>query len=224
VGKLTEVVIVGAGGFAREVVQIFKAQNDIRKSWEILGFIDDNKKLHGRMLNNYPVLGGLEWFNKRNNKEIGCVIAIGDCGIRKQIAERLEKIDIHFYNAVHPSVTFWEPVALGYDVILQAGGLLSVNTKIGNHTQLNTNVTIGHDAIIGEYCTISPRVDISGNGRLGEGVYFGCHGVLLQDVTVGSWSVIGAGAVVTENIPDSTLAVGVPARVVRKLKPGEAGQ
>ena len=210
------IVVVGVGGSGREVLEIFKDQNKVSPTWEILGFIDDNSTLHGKLINGYPVLGGLDWLKKHDG--CNCVCAIAGCETKKMVVQKLEEIGVNFVNAIHPTVIMWDSVELGYDVILQAGSILSVDTKIGNHVKLNTNATIGHDSVIGDYCTIGPRVDISGNGRVGEGVQIGVHAALLPNVSVGDWSIIGAGAVVINDIPEKAVAVGVPAKVI-KTKP-----
>jgi sugar O-acyltransferase (sialic acid O-acetyltransferase NeuD family) len=214
--EMKSVVIVGAGGFGREVLEIFKAQNKMSKIWHILGFIDENRELHGSIINNYPVLGGLDWLREHNNNNLGCVVAIGTCETRKQVVEKLQEIGVNFYNAIHPSVIMSEFVELGKDVIICAGSILTVNIRIGDHVHINLNSTIGHDAIIGSYCTINPTVKINGNNYLGEGVYVGTGATFIQGVPIGSWSTIGAGAIVIEDIPEKVVAVGVPAKVIKR--------
>jgi len=81
---MKSIVIVGAGGFGREVIEIFKDQNKKEKKWNILGFIDDNKDLHGKIINNYPVLGGMEWIEENNNENLGCVCAVGKPEMNKR--------------------------------------------------------------------------------------------------------------------------------------------
>ena len=210
------VVIVGAGGFGREVMEIFKAQNKISKTWDILGFIDENKELRGRAINGYPVLGGLDWLKKHNSNNLGCVCAITSCETRKQVVERLQEIGINFYNAIHPSVIMSEFVELGKDVIICAGSILTVNILIGDHVIIYLNSSIAHDVVIGSYCTINPTVTINGNNYLGEGVYVGTGATFIQEVSIGDWSTIGAGAVVVDDIPERVVAMGVPARVLRE--------
>lgn len=212
---MNSVVVVGAGGFGREVLEIFKDRNRVSKIWNILGFIDENKDLHGKMVNGYPVLGGLDWLRRHNSNDLGCVCAIGACETRKRVVERLRQIGVNFYNAIHPSVIMSDFVELGQDVIICAGSILTVNIKIGDHVHININCTIGHDAIIGSYCTINPIAAINGNNHLGEGVYVGTGATFIQGVSVGSWSTIGAGAVVTVDIPEKVTAVGVPAKVIK---------
>ncbi|MCW4051508.1 MAG: acetyltransferase [Candidatus Bathyarchaeota archaeon] len=201
------VVIVGAGGFGRETLEILRALD-----YNILGFIDGNKLLHGKIINNYPVLGGLDWFGELD--DVGCVVAIGDCKARKQVVEKLERKGIRFYNAIHPSVIITDFVELGEGVIIQAGSILAVNSKIGDHAHINFNCVIGHDAVVGSYCTISPSVNLMGYSRLDEEVFVGAGATFLPDISVGSWSTIGAGAVVIKNIPDNVTAVGVPAKII----------
>ena len=213
---MKSVVIVGAGGFGREVLEIFKDQNRVSTTWDILGFIDENKELHGKIVNGYPVLGGLDWVRKHNNDNLGCVCAIGICETRKRVVERLQEIGVNFYNAIHPSVIISEFVDLGQDVIICAGSILTVNIKIGDHVHVDTNCTIAHDAVIESYCRLGPGVRINGENHLGEGVYVGTGATFIQQVSVGTWSTIGAGSVVTEDIPEKVVALGVPTKIIRR--------
>lgn len=213
------VVIVGAGGFGRETLEILKDCNKVLKTWNVMGFIDEDKNLHGKIINNYPVLGGLEWMRENNRSGLGCICAIGTCETRKQVVEKLEGIGIPFYNAIHPSVIIKDFVELGKGVIIQAGSILAVNSKIGDHVHINFHCAIGHDAIIGNYCTISPMVTINGFNRLDEGVYVGAGASFIQEVSIGSWTIIGAGAAVVGDIPEKVVAVGVPAKVIKKITP-----
>jgi sugar O-acyltransferase (sialic acid O-acetyltransferase NeuD family) len=218
---VNSVVVVGAGGFGREVMEIFKDRNRVSKTWDILGFIDENKELHGKMVNGYPVLGGLDWLRRHNSSDLGCVCAIGTCETRKRVVKGLHRIGVNFYNAIHPSVIMSEFVELGTDVIICAGSILTVNIKIGDHVHIDTNCTIAHDAVIGSYCRLGPGVRINGKNLLGEGVYVGTGATLVQQISVGSWSTIGAGAAVTVDIPEKVTAVGVPAKVIKSKDQGE---
>lgn len=213
---MKSVVVVGAGGFGREALEIFKDQNRVSKTWDILGFIDEDERLRGKIINGYPVLGSLDWLKEHNNDNLGCVVAIASCEVRKQVVERLQEIGINFYNAIHPSVIMSEFVEMGNDVIICAGSILMVDIKIGDHVHIEINCTVSHDVTIGSYCRLNPTAIINGNNHLGEGVNVGAGATFIQDISVGSWSTIGAGAVVIEDIPEKVVAVGVPARVVKQ--------
>ena len=213
--NMKSVVIVGAGGFGREVLEIFKDQNKKKKNWNILGFIDGNTELHGKIINNYPVLGGFDWFE--NHKDTSCVCAVGEPKTKKKIIEELRKRNVTFCNAIHPSVIMSEFIELGTGIIIGAGTILTVNIKIGNHVIINLNCTIGHDAVIEDYCSLMPTVKINGNNHLHEGVYVGSGTTFIHQINVGAWTTIGAGAVVVSDIPGNVLALGVPAKVHKQL-------
>lgn len=212
---MNSVVIIGAGGSGREISQIFVDINKVSNTWNVVGYLDENQDLYGQILNGFPVLGSFDWLNKNMDNSLFCIISVNSPIARKNIVKKLESIPIQYCNAIHPTVILWDSVEMGKDIVLQARSLLSVNTKIGNHVQLNTNSTVGHDAIISDYCTIGPRVDINGNDYIGEGVYIGSGATLIQEVSIGSWTTIGAGAVVTNHIGEQVVAVGVPARPIK---------
>lgn len=212
---MKSVVIVGAGGFGREVLEILKDQNRASRTWDILGFIDENKALLGETLNGYPVLGGLGWLKGHANQDLACVCAIGKCETRKEVVRKLEETGAGFVNVVHPSVLMSDSVKLGRGVVICAGSILTVNIEIADHVHINLNSTVGHDAVIGPYCTLSPAVNVNGHNRLGEGVFIGTGAVFAQEVSVGAWATVGAGSVVLRDIPANVLAAGVPAKVVR---------
>ena len=212
---MQKVVVVGAGGFGREVLEIFKDDNIISPKWDILGFLDGNDKVHGTQINGYPVLGCLDWL--ADNPAVGCVVAIGDPKTKKAVIDEMEDRNANFVNAIHPSVVMSEFVKLGRNVVICAGCILTVDILIGDHVIININSTVGHDTIIGNYCSIMPAVNINGNNHLNEGVYVGTGSTFVQEVSVGSWTTIGAGAVLVKNIPKSVIAVGVPAKVIKEL-------
>lgn len=211
---MKKIVIFGAGGFGREVIEVVKDCNKINKEWDILGFVDDTPSLRGKCINGYPILGNIDWLIKQND-EINCVIAVGDPRGKKQVAEKLEKSEINFANVIHPSVMMSEFVEFGKGVILCAGCILTANIRIGNHVCVHINSTIGHDAVLEDFSCIMPAVKISGNVVLKKGTYIGAGATLIPKVSVGEWTIIGAGTVVIKDVPDHIVAVGVPAKVVK---------
>jgi len=215
---MQSIVILGAGGFGREVLDIIIAQNKVSKRWKMLGFVDENPELKGKVLNGYPVLGSFDWFSKIDLKEIRVVCAIGDNISKKKVVEKAKGVGLRFANVVHPSVIMTEFVTLGEGVIICAGCILTNQITIGNHVIINLDVTIGHDSIIEDFCTLSPGVHISGRNKIGEGANVGTGAVTIQGIVIGRWSIIGAGAVVAQDIPDKVVAVGVPAKPIKQVE------
>jgi len=215
---LQKVVILGAGGFGREVLDIFLAENRVSKKWKVLGFVDDNVELHGKTLNGYPVLGSFDWFKTIDPKEVKVIVAVGGNKVRRKVVNKAKERGLEFCSVIHPTVTLTPFVTFGEGVIVTAGVIFTNQIKVGNHVIINLDVTIGHDTVIEDFVNLNPGVHINGNNRIEEGAYIGSGAVTLQDITVGKWSIIGAGAVVIKDIPERVVAAGVPAEVKKSLK------
>jgi len=214
---MKEILIIGAGGFGREVLWTINDCNKIEKKYSVLGFIDDDKSLHGKLVDGFSVLGGLDWIEKNYQKSISCVIAIGNSLRKKEIVQQLKKIEPTYATIIHPTVISSQSVTIGEGTIIQAGAILTINIVIGKHVHLNIISTVGHDSIIEDYVTINPGVHINGKTIIGDSTYVGTGVVMKQGIKIGSESIIGAGSVLLENVPERSLYVGVPAQLKKKI-------
>jgi len=214
---MEEILIIGAGGFGREVLWTINDCNEIKEKYSVLGFIDDDKPLHGHSIDGFSVLGGLDWIEKNYQKSISCVIAIGDSLSKKEIVNQLKKIEPTYDTIIHPTVISSKSITIGEGTIIQAGTIMTINIAIGKHVHLNIDSTVGHDTIIEDYVTINPGVHINGKTTIGSSTYVGTGVVMKQEIKIGSESIIGAGAVLLENVPEKSLYVGVPAKLKRKI-------
>jgi sugar O-acyltransferase (sialic acid O-acetyltransferase NeuD family) len=212
---MIDVVILGAGGFAREACWVFEEDNQNEKKWNVLGFIDDNAESTGASRCDLPVLGTFRWLELNSGKNFQVISGVGNPITRRHFAERAAALGLSFCSVIHPSAQFSRWVEIEPGAIITAGCVLTTHIQIGAHTLVNLKSTIGHDAVIGPYCNINPGSHISGSVTLGEGVELGTGAVIIQGHKVGEWSVIGAGAVVTDDIPSRVTAVGVPCRVIK---------
>lgn len=208
--KCEKIVIVGTGGHGRDV--LFTISDC--EQYQVVGFIDEDKKQHGKSINGLKVLGGLEWFENHN---LRCVVAINENKIRKKIVERLEKKGISFCNVIHPSVIYPKSVRMGKGCMIQAGFIIASNALIKNHVIINLSCTVGHDCIIDDFVSLAPGVHISGNNYVKQGVYFGTGAVTKQGLIINEWSIIGMGSVVTRNIPKNQVWAGIPAKLKKKI-------
>lgn len=213
--EVKDIVIIGAGGFGREVAWLIEDINEEKKQWNLLGFIDDNVENHGKDLNGYRVLGGFDYL--KNKEEIYYVCAIGNSKTRKAITEtKCSKYDIEPAILIHPSVIMSRRNNnIGEGSIICAGNIITVNTSLGKHSIINLDSTVGHDIIMNDYVTVYPSVNISGNCNIGECVEIGTGTQIIQGKNIGQGSIIGAGSVVVKDIDEFVTAVGVPAKTIK---------
>ena len=205
------IVVVGAGGFAREVADVIHAINAVNPTYTLLGYLDDNTEQWGVILNDFPILGGFAW--PEMHADVTFVCGIGNPNIRKKVVERYTAQGRLFATLIHPHAVTTRYIRYGAGTVITAGAVLTNNIQIGTHVHINLNTTIGHDSVIGDYCTLNPGVHISGNVTLGEGCEIGTGAAIIQGRTIGPWTTVGAGAVVVRDLPANVTAIGVPARV-----------
>jgi sugar O-acyltransferase (sialic acid O-acetyltransferase NeuD family) len=230
-----DLVIVGAGGFGREVAQLVRDLNAAGPApWNLAGFVDDDPARKGTEVAGHPVLGSLDWLleasvaARRVSHETSDQIAgapaialgVGSPAVKSRIARRLAGHGFDFPTLVHPSAIVGDRVHLGTGAIVTAGCILTTDIAVGEFVTLNLGCTVGHDAVLGDYATLAPGVHVSGNVTLGEGADLGTGSSTIQGVTVGRWSVVGAGGVVVRDLADNVVAVGIPARPIRTRDEG----
>lgn len=215
---MKDIVIIGCGGFGREVAWLIEEINNVNREWNILGFIDDDTLNHGQIINGYAVLGGFEYLKEKKN--IYYVCAVGSAKSRRKIVEeKCSKYNIIPATLVHPSVLMNKKnVCIGEGSIVCASNILTVNINVGKHTLINLDCTIGHDVIIEDYVTIYPSVNISGNCKVGLCSELGTGTHIIQGKNIGKGTIIGAGTVVIRDIGDNCVAVGNPARVIKVME------
>ncbi|MBI4898226.1 MAG: acetyltransferase [Actinobacteria bacterium] len=216
---MRDLVILGAGGYGREVLQVVRDVNRDASSWNLLGFLDADANLHGGEIKGLPVLGDVDWLQR--DRPPAVAVAVGSPAGRWRAVERLASVghDDHA-TLVHPAAWLGDDVGLGRGSIVLAGVTASIDITIGAYACLNKNCVIGHDARLGDFVTISPGASISGFVTVGEGADVGANSVIVQGNRLGDWAVLGAGAVMCNDVPADAVAVGVPARVSRARDAG----
>ena len=211
---MKNLVIVGAGGFGREVLWLIKNINKEQPLWNFLGFIDDatNKMLNG----NKKIIGNIEYL--LNYMEyIDVVVAIGNPSVRKNIVQKLKHNKcLSFPNIISPEIDFDESNNIGVGNIICKGTILTCDVCIGNFNIVNLNCTIGHDDNIKDYVTIYPNSNISGNVLLDSFVEVGTGTQIIQGKNINKHSILGAGSVVVSDIEGYCTAVGIPAKVIKR--------
>ncbi|PKA84353.1 sugar O-acyltransferase (sialic acid O-acetyltransferase NeuD family) [Ulvibacter sp. MAR_2010_11] len=214
---MKEIVIVGAGGFGREVKCLIEVINSRapEKLFSIIGFVDDGID-GGTKIHDLPVLGTTKYIETLD-KKVSLVLAIGNPKVKKELYTRFKNFD--FPNIIHPSV-FLENynIKIGKGCIICEGTIITCDVEINNFTIINLACTVGHDTKIGAFSSIMPAVNVSGEVVIEECVYIGTGAKIVNRVVIGEGSTIGAGAVVSKSIPPNCTAVGVPANPIKFSK------
>lgn len=206
-----DLYIIGAGGFGREVAWLAERINEMTPTWNIKGFIDDDESVLGTQQGNYHVVGTCRALETME-KEVWVVCAIGASHVRRKVIEKISgNSKLRFATLVDPSVIMSCGVKIGEGSIICAGNILTVDLSIGNHVIINLDCTVGHDVVIEDYVTLYPSVNVSGCSVLETGVEMGTGSQIIQGKKVMKETIVGAGAVVTKDLPANCTAVGVPA-------------
>jgi sugar O-acyltransferase (sialic acid O-acetyltransferase NeuD family) len=208
---MSDIIIIGAGGFGREVEMLIRQINSVEKKWNFIGYLDDGITV-GTQVGNSQVLGPVKLIT--DFSDIHFVIAIANASIKKKVLGIIPA-SIKPATLIHPNVVCGERVVIGNGTIICAGTIITEDIEIGTHVILNLSCTVGHDTIIRDLCSFMPSVNISGEVLIGEGVFVGTGSKIINQVEIGEFSIIGAGAVVSKSIPAKCTAVGVPAKPIK---------
>jgi sugar O-acyltransferase (sialic acid O-acetyltransferase NeuD family) len=204
------VVIIGGGGFGREVIDVVQAINDDGGTIELVGVIDDGLVETGLLDSlHVPLLGTTEVLQRIQARY---VIAISSASARREINQRATDAGLVAATLIHPSATVGSLSSMEPGVVICSQASLTSNIHLGRHVHINPQTAIGHDVVVHDYTTILPAAVISGKVVLGEGATVGAGAVVIQGLTIGRDAMIGAGAVVTRDVEDSKTVKGVPAR------------
>jgi sugar O-acyltransferase (sialic acid O-acetyltransferase NeuD family) len=212
---MRKIVIVGAGGFGREVKMLIDQINQYSKKYEFLGFYDDGFSKNSK-INGFNVIGSVNDLLEIDY-DLSVVLAIGDPKIKKRIHNSLKSnVKLDFPSLIHPNVLIgMDNVIIGQGCVICASNIITVDIKIGNFVILNLGCTTGHDTTIGDYCSFMPSVNISGEVLIEDLVYVGTGAKIINMISIGNSTIIGAGAVVSKNLPGNCTAVGIPARTIK---------
>lgn len=212
---MKDLIIIGASGFGREAMWVAERMNEKSLEWNILGFIDDNSDLEGKEVGGYPVLGNINSVTKYPEAYYLC--AVGASKVREKIISTVDTLlpNAHYATLIDPTVQMSKRVSVGEGTIICAGNIITVDIAIGKHVIINLDCTVGHDAILHDFVTLYPSVNVSGISEIGRCTELGTGAQIIQAKTVGENTIIGAGAVVVKDIPAKCTAVGSPAKPIK---------
>jgi sugar O-acyltransferase (sialic acid O-acetyltransferase NeuD family) len=211
-------LIIGAKGFAKEVLEVL---HDLNLLNDICFYDDVNTTPPVKLFGQFPILKTFqeaEVYLKTIDNQF--TIGIGNPLLRKKLFDKFSAIGGELISTISPLASIGSfDVQIGNGTNVLSGAVFSNGSKIGKGSIVYYNSVITHDCVIGDFVEISPSVTILGRSKVGSFTQIGSNSTILPDIKIGENVIIGAGAVVTKDIPDNCLAIGIPANVVKELKP-----
>lgn len=207
---MKKIIILGAGGYAQEVLWVVDDINCVRPMWDFIGFIDPIDPGHkGQLHYDRPVLGG--WDDVPRQEEIYFACGIGSPASRAKECLEAERRGYKAATLIHPSVIAARHVQIGEGTVIGARCVLAPYAILGRHCALNIGVTVGHDSRMGDFCVLSPGAQLLGAAELSERVFLGANATVYLKRKVGVGSIIGANSLLLTNLGPGSSVIGVPA-------------
>lgn len=209
---MKDLIIVGAGGLGREVLQMCMEINGLANCWNIKGFINDDLHALDGFECKYSIIGTIKDWEPKENEVF--VFAIAAPRAKEQLVNSLLERGAIFETVISPRAFVADNAQIGQGVVISPFCFISCNTKIGDFAFFNVHCAVGHDTNIGAYSSMMSYVDVTGNCCLGKRTYWGSGSRIIPGTKVDSDVHVGAGSVVLRNIKPGISVFGNPAKKV----------
>lgn len=205
-----KLAIYGAGGLGREVLELALQINGIHSRWDGFCFIDDINP--SRQIKSLDVLP----FSAITPQAYEIVIAVGEPSLRHRLAQKAQASGFTLAQLIHPDTYISDDVQIGVGSVICYGSFISCDTTIGDNVHLQPNTSLGHDCQIGNDCVISSYANLAGHCIVGDRAFIGMNAVVRESTTIGEEAIISMGSAVFNDIAPGLIAMGNPARAIRK--------
>jgi sugar O-acyltransferase (sialic acid O-acetyltransferase NeuD family) len=206
------IYVIGAGGFAREVLDIIEACVDRGDDLAVAGiYADGGGDIDLLAARGYSMAGPVASIPSPGPGD-RFVIGFGNAAARQRIDDALRNNGWVATSLVHPHATLGSKITIGAGSVICAGARLTTNIVLGRHVHINLNTTVGHDVQLSDYVTLNPLVSVSGRVQIGTRAAIGTGANISERLTIGADAVVGAGAVVVRDVDPQVTVAGVPAR------------
>ncbi len=210
---MKDIIIIGSGGYGKEVKTVIDAINKISPTWNVTAFYDDAFTGNVAIIDGINCLGTIDDLISLNHEDLNLVFGIADRNVVNNVVDKFKNNNtIKFPNIIHPTVEINSGVVLGKGNVIVFGCFLSCDVILGDFNFFNTFVSIGHDTIIGNFNCLMPRTQISGYTVIGNHNFFGMNSALLQNKKIGNNNIINSYTFLTKNITNDRKYFGVPGK------------
>lgn len=207
-------LVYGSGGFGTEVVDIARRMNRAVPRWEGIAFIDDIRppgEHYGIPV--HPLAEALAHWAP-GDREV--VVAVGQPSSRERLRTTLEGHAVRFARVIDPSAIVSDTAIVGEGVVIAPHCIVASQARLGDNVVLNATTIVGHDVVVGRDTVLSSMVNIGGASSIGRCSYVGMGAQIKEKRTIGDQTIIGMGSVLHDNVGDDLIAMGNPARPVRR--------
>lgn len=209
---MTRVVILGSGGHAKVVIEILRENPAL----DIVGCLAQERGAPS--VRGVPVIGDDSELPRLRDAGVAhAFVALGDNRLRLRVIEYVLAQGLQLINAVSRHAVLSPSAQLGTGIAVMAGAVINAEAAVGNGVIVNTGATIDHDCVLGPMSHVGPGTNLAGSVRIGAGAFLGTGCRVTPGIRIGDWSVVGAGSAVFGDIPANVVAVGVPAKVMKKF-------
>lgn len=205
---MKDIIIVGAGGFGREAVDLIRDINKLENTWNIKGFIDDNLHALDNVRCKYSIIGTIKEWKPTDDEYY--VIGIASPKSKEIVTNMLIERGAKFVTMIHPSAIISEEAEIGEGCVITGGSSVGDCARLGKFVNIAGSM-IGQDSIIDDYSTTTGFTNIA-SAFLGKRVMVGSHAVVLNKIKVGDDAVVGTGSIVVKNVKPGTKVIGYPAK------------
>lgn len=218
---MKKLIIIGGMGNGTVALSTIEDINMAKKEWEIIGFLND---FETEPINGFPVLGKVDHITAQKflkNDDVYFLYTLISTKLNFKFLHKLTDLQIpieRFATIIHPTAVISKFAKIGYGVSIQPCVSVGPNVTIGNHIQIFAQSLIGHNSTLDDYSYVANNACVGALVHLKEGTYLGTNCSLVENVTIGKWSLVGIGTVVLKDVPPYTKVVGNPARIIGKVK------
>lgn len=203
--RAKEMVVLGASGFAAEVIEAAELAG-----WVVTGLYDDDPATHERVVMGRKCIGPISDFER--DGQAAYIFAIGHNAVRQKLGSRLDTAGRKAVAVIHPGASVSRTAEVAGGAYIAAGAFVGPHVRVGRHAIVNAGASIGHDAVLGDCSQVCPGARVSGFAVLGEGAFMGSNAVLGPSGVMGEWSKLGACSFANRSVEAHALVVGIPAK------------